>query len=112
MAPIGPLPKDRHAPRPLVGGDAGVQESVRFARKFRRLWEGREEEPESAFVDGVERERHAAVWNSVLLRDRRGGRVQVAAEPAEEGDHALRGKRFQSAHGFCGVGLVVQDGDL
>ena len=77
-----------------------------------RLPEGREEIVEPLRVDLVEREGDAEVRRLVLLGDRRGGRVQVGAEPAEIGDDALCGQRLEAAHGLGGVRLVVQQREL
>src|SRR5262249_5205940 len=93
-APVGPFPKDRHAPRPLLGGNACLQELINLDRKVGRLREGRKEKLEPTLVDGVECEPHTAVRDLILVRDRGGGGVQIAAGPAEVSDDALSRERL------------------
>ena len=63
-------------------------------------------------MDLVERERDPEVRDLVLLGHRRGGGVQVGAEAAEIGDHALGGQRLEPGDGLGRVGLVVEHHQL
>ena len=60
----------------------------------------------------MEGEGHPAIRNLVLFRHRRRGGMQVAAEPAEEGDDALAGQRLEAADGLRWIRLVIQNGQL
>src|SRR5207245_5732083 len=110
--PVGAFGKDGHPPRALLRRNARVEELVDSNSDVWRFDERRKEIFETLLVDGMKGEGHPTIWNLVLFRYRRRGGMQVAAEPAEEGDDALAGERLEAADGLCWIRLVIQNGQL